>query len=121
MQESAQTALSAGESPQELGFWGRLVSIFANPRRTFAAIEGRPTWLMPLLLTLAVTIATTQITFPIIMTSQLETFRSNPDISPEKRGIVFAKKNDATIACLQISSSSNVNRQDGVVVNQRRD
>ncbi len=74
----------AAKSEGGLGFWGRLINIYVNPRKAFQAIDDRPTWLMPLILIGLIAILATQLMFPVIMQSQLEKIRSMPNIPPEQ-------------------------------------
>jgi hypothetical protein len=72
------------EGQEELGFLGRFVNIFANPRKAFESIDRRPTWLWPLLIVVLLTAITTQIMFPVIMQAQMDRIRNNPNIPPEQ-------------------------------------
>ena len=84
MENTDKTVVVANETAPMLGFWGRLMNIFGSPRKTFEAIDDRPTWVVPLIIIILLTIISTQITFPIIMDTQLENLRSNPNIPPEQ-------------------------------------
>ena len=84
--ENQEVAMDVTVPPQ--GFLSRFVNIFVNPRRTFEAIDQRPTWLVPFLMLLILTLIITQLTFPIIMKSQLDTLRSNPNIPPEQLKVI---------------------------------
>src|SRR5436190_16003021 len=44
--------------------FGRLISVFTSPGKTFASIAERPTWIQPLLCVLLVSIAVTAIVTP---------------------------------------------------------
>ena len=82
--ESAEQAVVTEEAGPIMGFWGRLGNIFGSPTRAFEAIDNKPTWVVPLIITILVTVIFTQLTFPIIMQSQLDRLRSNPDIPQER-------------------------------------
>jgi len=84
MENTDKTAVVANEAAPVLGFWGRLVNIFGSPRKTFESIDRKPTWVIPLIIIILLTIISTQMTFPIIMDTQLENLRSNPNIPPER-------------------------------------
>ena len=73
-----------GISP-ELSFWGKLANIFGDPKKTFEALSGKPTWIGPLLIFLAIAILLTQLSLPVIMEAQKEKILSNPDISEQQR------------------------------------
>ena len=88
MEGTEQTAVAANETAPVLGFWGKLGNIFASPRKTFESIDRKPTWVMPLIIIILLTIISTQITFPIIMDTQLENLRSNPNIPPEQLEVI---------------------------------
>ena len=72
-----------GSNPA-LGFAGKLINIFTSPTKTFQELDQRPTWIAPLLISVFLVVISTQISFPIIMSSQLEKLRSNPNIPPEQ-------------------------------------
>ncbi len=84
MEGTDKIAVAGNEAAPVLGFWGRLGNIFTSPRKTFEAIDRKPTWVVPLIIIILLTIISTQITFPIIMDTQLENLRSNPNIPPER-------------------------------------
>lgn len=86
--EGNDQAVVANEAAPVLGFWGRLGNIFGNPRKTFEAIDQEPSWIVPLLIIVLLTIFSTQLIFPIIMTTQLENLRSNPNIPPEQLEVI---------------------------------
>jgi hypothetical protein len=80
--------LAMGEIAPPQGLMNRFVNIFVNPRKTYEAIDQKPTWLVPFLIILILTLLITQLTFPIIMKSQLEMLRSNGNIPPEQLRII---------------------------------
>ncbi len=84
MSEQAIQNVQPAPAESDLGFWGRLINIYVNPRKAFLAIDNRPTWLMPMILIGLIGIVATQIMFPVIMQSQLERIRSMPNIPPEQ-------------------------------------
>ncbi len=84
MENEIQNSLAAEDNNAAIGFLGKLGNIFANPGKTFQSLDSKPTWLAPLLIIILLSIISTQFTFPLIMQTQLESFRSNPDISPEQ-------------------------------------
>lgn len=86
--EGAEQAVVTGEVGFDMGFWGRLGNIFGNPTRAFEAIDNRPTWVVPLIIAILVTVVFTQLTFPILMETQLERLRSNPNIPAERLEII---------------------------------
>ena len=45
-----------GKSTEELGPIGRIIGIFTSPRETFESIHRKPTWLVPFLICVIVTI-----------------------------------------------------------------
>jgi hypothetical protein len=72
------------DSVQPLGFGGRLVNIFTNPAKAFEAINVAPSWILPLALIVIITAIYTLMTFPMAMEAQMESFRNNPNITPEQ-------------------------------------
>lgn len=81
--QAAETAKSNG-----LGFWGKFGNIFANPQKTFLELDQRPKWLIPVIIIILISILITLATYPIIIESQLEMFRNNPNISAEQFEII---------------------------------
>jgi len=72
------------DSVQPLGFMGRLVNIFTNPTKTYESINVAPSWILPMVLMVIITVIITLFTYPIAIETQLETFRNNPNIVPEQ-------------------------------------
>ncbi len=88
MEGNDQVTMAANEAVPVLGFWGRLGNVFGNPQKTFEAVEQSPTWVIPLIVITLLTVISTQVTFPIIMKTQLESLRSNPNIPPEQLEVI---------------------------------
>jgi len=88
MADEIQEMAVPGEAAPPQGFLARFINIFVNPRMTFEAIDQRPTWLIPFLVVLLLTLLVTQLTFPMIMNSQLEMLRSNANIPPEQLRVI---------------------------------
>jgi hypothetical protein len=86
--EGTEQAVVTGEVGSQMGFWGRLGNIFGNPARAFDAIDSKPTWVVPLVIAILVTVIFTQLTFPILMETQLERLRSNPNIPAERLEVI---------------------------------
>ena len=84
MEESQNQQIQSMGQEQTLGFWAKLGNIFASPTKTFEALDKKPTWIAPIIILILISAVITQLTFPIIIDSQLERFRSNPDIPPEQ-------------------------------------
>jgi hypothetical protein len=82
--EGNDQAVVAGEAGPVLGFWSRLGNIFANPRKTFEAVDQKPTWLVPLLILIILAILSTQLMFDEIVKEQMEKARNNPNITSEQ-------------------------------------
>ncbi len=88
MESGFKAAVSSEVSAPALGFGGKLVNIFADPLRTFQELNQKPTWIAPLIILVILIAVTTQISFPIIMDSQLERLKSNPNIPPEQMQVI---------------------------------
>ncbi len=82
--EGNDQAVVANEAAPVLGFWGRLGNIFGSPQKTFEAVDKRPTWLIPLLILIILSIMSTQLMFDEIVNAQLEKARNNPDLTSEQ-------------------------------------
>ncbi len=78
MEEPQNQQTQTGETT--MGFWAKLGNIFASPSKTFEALDKRPTWIIPILILILITVVLNQLSFPVIIEAQLERFRSNPDI-----------------------------------------
>ena len=59
---SEAAGVPAAKAPAEGGF-ARLAGVFVSPVRTFASIARRPTWLLPFLIGVALTIPLTELIF----------------------------------------------------------
>lgn len=88
MEENVLSQVSAGGETPGMGFFGKLINVYLNPRKTFLALENRPTWLIPMILLTLLAIFSTQLTFPIIMDAQLANLRNNPNIPSEQLSII---------------------------------
>lgn len=94
MEGTEQIPVAQEESGPRLGFAGKFINIFTSPSKTFQELDRRPTWIAPLLILVVIVAISTQITFPIIMEAQLETFRNNPNIPPEQLEAIEAQIGD---------------------------
>lgn len=88
MESEVQVPGVNDQTAPSLGFGGKLINIFANPRKTIEELNQRPTWLVPLIISILITVAATQIAFPIIMSGQLEALRNNPNIPAEQMAAI---------------------------------
>ena len=88
MEESVVNQVPPGPVDNGMGFGSKFINVFLNPRKTFMALDNKPTWLVPLLLLILLTIISTQLTFPMIMDAQLDRIRSNANIPPEQMTII---------------------------------
>jgi hypothetical protein len=95
MDMEMQNLSSDQRSPAGLGFWGKFINIYTNPSKTFAELINRPTWLMPLVIMIILSAILTYAAFPIAIQSQLESFRSNPNISAEQLKMIEARYEQA--------------------------
>lgn len=94
MEGAEQIPVAREESDPRLGFGGKLINIFTSPSKTFQELDRRPTWIAPLLILIVIVAISTQLTFPILMEAQLETFRNNPNIPPEQLEAIEAQIGD---------------------------
>lgn len=82
--EGAEQAVVTGDAAPIMGFWGRLGNILGNPKRAFEAIENKPTWLVPFLITIVVTIISAALLLPLIVQSTVEEVSRNPEVTQEQ-------------------------------------
>lgn len=108
MEDQIQEQAIATEDNAELSFWGNFVNIFANPAKTFASLDKRPTWLIPMMMLILATVIITQIAFPILMESQMENFRNNPNIAPEQLQVIEQQMSENVIRTQIITAVSQV-------------
>lgn len=88
MEDQEKNQVTIEKTSPELGFWGRLMNVFFDPRKTFESLDRRPTWLVPMLILVCISIITTQLMFPIIVEEQLEMIRNNPNIPAERLQLI---------------------------------
>ncbi|RKX20428.1 MAG: hypothetical protein DRP26_01685 [Candidatus Zixiibacteriota bacterium] len=84
MESNDQNQATIETTGLELGFWDRLINIFTNPRKTFESLDRQPSWLVPVIIMVCITILSTQLLFPMLIDKQLEMIRNNPNISTEQ-------------------------------------
>jgi len=78
---------SEGSNPA-LGFAGKLINIFTSPTKTFQELDQRPTWIIPFLIMVIITLATVLLTLPIIIKMAVDEIAKNPEASQEQIQIV---------------------------------
>jgi len=88
MEDQTLTPAEITSQPNEMGFVGKLINIFVNPQKTFESLNRKPTWLWPMILIMVITAITLQITFPMILDTQMESLRNNPNIPPEQLKVI---------------------------------
>ena len=88
MEDQIQSQAIVSDESAELSFWGKFINIFTNPRITFEALDKRPTWLVPMLILLVLTLLSSMLNFSVMMESYIENFRNNPNISPEQMQVI---------------------------------
>lgn len=88
MEVNGQDQVTIEKTSSESGFWDRLVNIFTNPRKTFESLDLRPTWLVPVIIMVCITILSTQLLFPLLIDKQMETIRNNPNLSSEQLQVI---------------------------------
>ncbi|MCP4581707.1 MAG: YIP1 family protein [candidate division Zixibacteria bacterium] len=86
----AETTIRSNEP----GFGSRFINIFVNPQKTFESLNRRPTWLIPMLIIMALVVISTQLTFPQIIDAQLEMYKNNPNISTEQLNAIEQQLNE---------------------------
>lgn len=84
MTEPREEQFQTGEQKQTLGFGAKLINIFTSPTKTFEALDKKPTWLMPLLIMILVTLASAYLTFPQLINVAVENMTKQGDISPDQ-------------------------------------
>jgi len=84
MEDQVQNQVIETEQSTELGFWSKFINIFINPLKTFESLNRRPTWLIPMLIVLAVVAISVQITYTIQIDAQFEALKNNSNMSSEQ-------------------------------------
>ena len=72
-----------GTSVKEMGPIGRIVGIFSSPRETFESIDRKPTWLVPFLVILIVTLLLQLLVMDIAIKDRLAALEAR-DVSAER-------------------------------------
>ena len=57
----ATTTAAVPEAPQHIGAFGRIIGALVNPRPTFEDIARKPSWLLPLLLLIILSLTITAV------------------------------------------------------------
>jgi hypothetical protein len=60
-----------------------LLGIYSRPGRVFEVLKEKPSWLVPLLVVVALSVAAMYITRPVVIPEILSEMAKNPDIPPE--------------------------------------
>lgn len=86
----ATTTAAVPEAPQQIGAFGRLVGAIINPRPTFEDIARKPSWLLPLLLLIILSLSITyifgkRVGWRAFMEKQLAQNSRVQQLSPEQR------------------------------------
>jgi len=77
------------QESKNLNVMQRIVGIFMSPQKTLEDIAAKPTWVVPLVLTVIVSIVITQVLVPVLISDaqnneSWQKMISNPDLSPEQ-------------------------------------
>lgn len=86
----ATTTAAVPEAPQQIGAFGRLIGAIINPRPTFEDIARKPSWLLPLLLLIILSLSITyifgkRVGWRAFMEKQLAQNSRVQQLSPEQR------------------------------------
>lgn len=86
----ATTTAAVPEAPQQIGALGRLVGAIINPRPTFEDIARKPSWLLPLLLLIILSLSITyifgkRVGWRAFMEKQLAQNSRVQQLTPEQR------------------------------------
>ena len=79
--QTNQTSTPAQEG--DLNIVQRIINVFTNPSTTFKAVKARPSWLVPVIIVLALTLVITILLKPVILQEQ----RTRTIESMENRGM----------------------------------
>jgi len=60
----------AASKPEDLSLMSRIINLFTNPSATFKAVQIRPSWLVPALIVLVLSIGSTYFLKPVILAEQ---------------------------------------------------
>ena len=86
----ATTTAAVPETPQHIGAFGRLIGAIVNPRPTFEDIARKPSWLLPLLLLIILSLSITyifgkRVGWRAFMEKQLAQNSRVQQLTPEQR------------------------------------
>ncbi len=84
MEEPREQQFQSGDQKQTLGFGAKLINIFTSPTKTFEALDHNPTWLVPLLIMILVSLASVYLTFPQLVNIAVENMTKQGEITPDQ-------------------------------------
>lgn len=77
--------------PKQIGLVGRIVGVFTSPGNTFQAIQAKPSWIVPAIILLVLTVVFVFVAKPVIISESIE----QQQVQLEKRGLDEAQIEEA--------------------------
>ncbi len=95
--------LSENPEPQ-LTAWQKIMYIFTNPNKTLATLRTNPTWLLPLLLIMAMTVIFTVATKDLMIEYRKEVILNSDKIPEEQKDLMLERMDNMTPKAYYIQS-----------------
>ena len=74
------------EGPAEsLNFFQRLIGVVVNPARTFEYLKAKPDWILPMILSMLITVGFAFLTYDIIVDSQIAKMEENSRLDEDQK------------------------------------
>lgn len=86
-----QTVPSVQPEVKPMGGASKIFNIFFEPSRVFKSLNARPTWLVPFLMVILLSIGSLYVTFPQIMKAQVERIQEMDNIPQQQKDRIIER------------------------------
>lgn len=83
------------EPVEELSIFHRIVGIFVNPTKVFTYLRAKPEYLVPVILTILISITTSFFVYDIAIDDQVKRFEQSEKFTEEQRDMIIDKIEDS--------------------------
>jgi len=83
------------EPVEELSIFPRIVGIFVNPTKVFTYLRAKPEYLVPVILTILISITTSFFVYDIAIDDQVKRFEQSEKFTEEQRDMIIDKIEDS--------------------------
>jgi len=92
-----ETSLIPG-LPEEksVGGFSKILNIFFEPRKVFESLKTKPTWLVPFIILVLISVVSMYLTYPFIMADTIEKIRTNEKIPDEQKEMIVSRMEENT-------------------------